>query len=154
MGGRERSQANGLAMRSCWSGWTALQREASGQLRVQRPERTGSYGLATAFQQLRRSSEEADGPDGSSSRDVEEREAAKPLREIDLVGEGIRDAVLFLCTTSLTTDDAPWNGIPCRGLGFRPGRRRESRQRPSYGGNDAPPSAHSRGPATGAINSN
>ena len=42
MGGRERSQANGLAMRSCWSGWPALQREASGQLRVQRPERVGS----------------------------------------------------------------------------------------------------------------
>ena len=57
-------------------------------------------GIAAGFQQLRRSCYEAAGPDGNSNRNVEVREATRPLRYMDLVGEGIRDAVLFLCITS------------------------------------------------------
>ena len=34
-------------------------------------------------------------------RYVEERESAKPLRELNLMGEGFRYAVLFLCAASL-----------------------------------------------------
>ena len=64
------------------------------------------------FQQLRRSCDEAAGPDGSSNRNVEGREAAKPLRETNLVGEGIRDAVLFLVATS-------YDSKMRRGLGRR-----------------------------------
>ncbi|MDE2841790.1 MAG: hypothetical protein OXN21_00255 [Chloroflexota bacterium] len=38
-------------------------------------------------------------PDGSSSRYVEGREAAKRLRKLDQMGEGIRDAVVLLVVT-------------------------------------------------------
>ena len=60
----------------------------------------GKRGGAADVQQLRRKSNEAEEPAIRSNRNVEGREAGKPLCKSNLMGEGIRDAVVFLVVTS------------------------------------------------------
>ena len=48
-----------------------------------------------------------------SNRNVEGREAVEPLRELNAMGEGIRDAVVFsVCYLLIEIDDAPLDGMP------------------------------------------
>ena len=82
-----------------------------------------------------------------STAEVRDREAFRPLRQSDLMGRGIRDAVLFLYATSLSYEDAPvgWYSVPgigmpgetrpCASMGFGSGWgvARETRERLSMG---------------------
>ena len=57
----------------------------------------------------------------------EDREAFQPLRKLDSRERGIRDAVLFLSATSLTTMMRRWVVIPRLGQGFLVKRHRALR---------------------------
>ena len=51
-----------------------------------------------------------------SSRRVKIAKLVGPLRQLDPMGEGIRDAVLFLSAASLDYDGAPWVEVPRLGM--------------------------------------
>ena len=59
---------------------------------------------------------------------------AKPvsLRRLDLVNEGVRDAVLFRYATSWAIMMSRWVGMP-PWVGFRPGRREQDPPTPQPG---------------------
>ena len=83
----------------------------------------------------------------------------EPLRQVDPMGEGIRDAVLFLSATSLTivmrrlVEIPPWLGFLVKraarlvGMISGWGAARETRERLSLGENAAWPNAPSPSPS-------
>ena len=88
---------------------------------------------ANAVQQLRRSSV-GKRPEPLYARPQgEDREAYQPLRQGDSMGEGIRDAVLFLSATSLRTIMRPELGCHL-GFGVPAGAKRRTTHAPAMVG--------------------